>query len=94
MLVLGLDACTENPGINSWLQGTAYRVEVAEDRPTPSERCQDQDQDFRNAAPVKWYTFWVAALVLALTVFVFFGLVQCVEGGLQAYNAFYPSPSP
>ena len=38
---------------------------------------------------VQWYTFWVAALVLALTVF--FGLVQCVEGGLQTYKAFYPS---
>jgi hypothetical protein len=37
---------------------------------------------------VQWYTFWVAVLVLALTVF--FGLVQSVEGGLQAYKAFYP----
>ncbi|RDW91017.1 hypothetical protein BP5796_02182 [Coleophoma crateriformis] len=38
---------------------------------------------------VQWYTFWVAALVLALTVI--FGLVQCVEGGLQAYKAYHPS---
>lgn len=38
---------------------------------------------------VQWYTFWVAALVLALTVF--FGAIQCVEGGLQVYKAYYPS---
>jgi hypothetical protein len=37
---------------------------------------------------VQWYTFWVAALVLALTIF--FGLIQCVEGALQVYKAFYP----
>lgn len=34
---------------------------------------------------VQWYTFWVAALVLILTV------TQCVEGGLQAYKSFHPS---
>ncbi|PMD61103.1 uncharacterized protein K444DRAFT_611378 [Hyaloscypha bicolor E] len=38
---------------------------------------------------VQWYTFWVAALVLALTIF--FGMIQCVEGGLQVYKAYYPS---
>jgi hypothetical protein len=38
---------------------------------------------------VKWYTFWVAALVLALTIF--FGAIQCIEGGLQVYKAYYPS---
>lgn len=32
---------------------------------------------------VQWYTFWVAILVLLLTVF--FGLVQCIEGALQIY---------
>ncbi|KAF2499047.1 hypothetical protein BU16DRAFT_261029 [Lophium mytilinum] len=37
--------------------------------------------DRRNG--VQWYTFWVAILVLVLTLF--FGLVQCVEGGLQVY---------
>lgn len=37
---------------------------------------------------VQWYTFWVAALVLALTVF--FGLIQSVEGALQVYKAFNP----
>ena len=34
---------------------------------------------------VQWYTFWVAALVLGLTVI--FGIVQCVEGALQVYLA-------
>lgn len=32
---------------------------------------------------VQWYTFWVAALVLGLTVV--FGVIQCVEGALQVY---------
>jgi hypothetical protein len=35
---------------------------------------------------VQWYTFWVAAVVLGLTVF--FGLVQSVEGALQVYLGF------
>ncbi|KAI9150681.1 hypothetical protein HJFPF1_10457 [Paramyrothecium foliicola] len=35
---------------------------------------------------VQWYTFWVAVLVLALTIF--FGLVQSVEGALQVYASF------
>ncbi|KAH0541247.1 hypothetical protein FGG08_004252 [Glutinoglossum americanum] len=43
--------------------------------------------DRRNG--VQWYTFWVAILVLALTIC--FGLVQCVEGALQVYKAFVPS---
>jgi hypothetical protein len=34
---------------------------------------------------VQWYTFWVAALVLGLTIV--FGLIQCVEGALQVYLA-------
>ncbi|PQE14151.1 fad-type 2 protein [Rutstroemia sp. NJR-2017a BVV2] len=38
---------------------------------------------------VQWYTFWVAILVLVLTVF--FGMVQSIEGALQAYKAFHPS---
>ena len=37
---------------------------------------------------VQWYTFWVAALILILTIF--FGLVQSVEGALQVYKAFNP----
>lgn len=32
---------------------------------------------------VQWYTFWVAALVLGLTIF--FGLIQSIEGALQVY---------
>jgi hypothetical protein len=37
----------------------------------------------------QWYTFWIAAIVLALTIF--FGVVQCVEGALQVYKAFVPT---
>ena len=35
---------------------------------------------------VQWYTFWVAALVLALTIL--FGIIQSVEGALQVYLAY------
>jgi hypothetical protein len=35
---------------------------------------------------VQWYTFWVAALVLALTVV--FGIIQSVEGALQVYMTY------
>lgn len=38
---------------------------------------------------VQWYTFWTAVLVVLLTLF--FGFVQCVEGALQVYKAYYPS---
>ncbi|KAH8767658.1 hypothetical protein BGZ57DRAFT_988294 [Hyaloscypha finlandica] len=34
---------------------------------------------------VQWYTFWVAILVLVLTLV--FGLVQCIEGAVQIYTA-------
>ncbi|GAW14965.1 hypothetical protein ANO14919_043730 [Xylariales sp. No.14919] len=37
--------------------------------------------DRRNG--VQWYTFWVAVLVLMLTVL--FGLIQSIEGAIQAY---------
>lgn len=40
--------------------------------------------DRRNG--VQWYTFWVAILVLTLTIF--FGAVQSVEGALQVYASF------
>ncbi|RDL37397.1 uncharacterized protein BP5553_04830 [Venustampulla echinocandica] len=40
--------------------------------------------DRRNGA--QWYPFWIALWVLVLTTF--FGLVQCIEGALQAYKAF------
>lgn len=39
--------------------------------------------------PVQWATFWVAVLVLILTVF--FGTVQCIEGAIQVYKAYHPS---
>ena len=34
------------------------------------------------------YTFWVAAVVLALTIV--FGLAQTIEGGIQAYYTVHP----
>lgn len=34
---------------------------------------------------VQWYTFWIAVVVLVLTIL--FGLIQCVEGALQVYLA-------
>lgn len=43
--------------------------------------------DRRNGA--QWYTFWVAILVLLLTVL--FGLVQSLEGALQVYKAYHPT---
>ena len=38
--------------------------------------------DRRNG--VQWYTFWVAIIVLVLTAI--FGLVQCIEGGFEAWK--------
>ena len=35
----------------------------------------------------QWYTFWVAIVVLALTVF--FGLAQTIEGAIQVYFAWH-----
>jgi hypothetical protein len=43
--------------------------------------------DRRNG--VQWYTFWVAILVLFLTVF--FGLVQSIEGAIQVHVSLHPS---
>lgn len=43
--------------------------------------------DRRNG--VQWYTFWVAVVVLFLTIF--FGIVQSVEGALQVYKAYHPT---
>lgn len=37
--------------------------------------------DRRNG--VQWYTFWVAAFVLLLTIV--FGLIQSIEGAIQVY---------
>jgi hypothetical protein len=44
--------------------------------------------DRRNG--VQWYTFWVAVLVLFLTIL--FGVIQSVEGALQVYKAYHPTP--
>jgi len=40
--------------------------------------------DGRNG--VQWYTFWIALLVLALTIL--FGLIQCIEGAWQVRLAY------
>lgn len=40
--------------------------------------------DRRNG--VQWYTFWVAVLVLVLTIL--FGFIQSIEGALQVYASF------
>ncbi|KAI0474843.1 hypothetical protein F4859DRAFT_80822 [Xylaria cf. heliscus] len=37
----------------------------------------------------RWFTFWVAALVLMITIML--GLVQCIESALQVYKAYYPT---
>ena len=38
---------------------------------------------------VQWYTFWVAVLVLILTIL--FGVIQSIEGGMQVYKTYHPS---
>lgn len=47
-------------------------------------------RDKRNG--LQWYTFWIAILILALTWI--FGIVQCIEGGLQVYKAYNPTDIP
>ncbi|PSN65960.1 hypothetical protein BS50DRAFT_525791 [Corynespora cassiicola Philippines] len=44
--------------------------------------------DRRNG--VQWYTFWVAIIVLSLTLM--FGLIQSIEGALQVYGSFQNGP--
>lgn len=61
-------------------------LKQAYDEATPSTLSQWW-HDRRNG--VQWYTFWVAVLVLTLTIF--FGLIQSIEGALQVYKAYYPS---
>jgi hypothetical protein len=36
---------------------------------------------------VQWWTFWIALMVFL------FSIIQCIEGALQVYKAYYPSPS-
>jgi hypothetical protein len=43
--------------------------------------------DRRNG--VQWYTFWVAIVILFLTIF--FGMVQSIEGAIQVYKAYHPT---
>lgn len=42
-------------------------------------------RDDRNS--VQWWTFWIALLVFVIAI------IQCVEGALQVYKAYRPSPS-
>ncbi|KAI0414890.1 hypothetical protein F5X98DRAFT_235656 [Xylaria grammica] len=37
----------------------------------------------------RWFTFWVAVLVLVITITL--GLIQCIESALQVYKAYYPT---
>ncbi|OTB05095.1 hypothetical protein M426DRAFT_73035 [Hypoxylon sp. CI-4A] len=39
----------------------------------------------------RWYTFWVAILVLIITTTL--GVIQCIESGLQVYKAYFPTPN-
>lgn len=43
--------------------------------------------DRRNG--VQWWTFWVAIVVLSLTLM--FGFIQCITGIMQVYAAFHPA---
>jgi hypothetical protein len=54
-----------------------------EPRPTSIRRLWN---DRRNK--VQWATFWVAMLILGLTIF--FGVVQSIEGALQVEKAYHP----
>ena len=49
---------------------------------TLSQRWYDRRPNFQ------WYPFWTALLALSLTAF--FGLVQSIEGAVQAYMALHP----
>jgi len=56
------------------------------DQPKPTSISQFW-YDRRNRP--QWYTFWIAVMVLCLTVL--FGLVQSIEGALQVYKAYHPT---
>jgi hypothetical protein len=60
------------------------KLSFDESRPSRLSQWWYDDRDGHS-----WYTFWVAVLVLFLTIF--FGLVQSIEGGLQVYKAYYPA---
>ncbi|KAF2117069.1 hypothetical protein BDV96DRAFT_571493 [Lophiotrema nucula] len=46
-------------------------------------------RDKRN--PDRWFNSWIAIAAVALIVF--FGLVQSIEGAIQVYEAYHPTPS-
>ncbi len=35
--------------------------------------------------PGRWWAFWIAILIF------WFGVIQCIEGAMQVYKAYYPS---
>ena len=55
---------------------------MASNGTTPSKQALSS----ANIGLINRYTFWVAVLVLVLTIF--FGLVQSIEGALQVYASF------
>jgi len=70
----------------------------SKDFPVWQERLSILKQAFDDAQPqtlqqwfwdrrnrVQWYTFWIALSVFILTFF--FGVIQCIEGAVQAYYA-------
>jgi hypothetical protein len=61
-----------------------YIIQKAYDESEPSTLSQWWNDRRKK---VQWYTFWVAILILFLTVV--FGLIQSVTGVLQVYAAFY-----
>lgn len=81
-----LDRCHHQVGNFKFWRDRLVILKQAYDEATPSTLGQWW-HDRRNG--VQWYTFWVAVLVLTLTIF--FGLIQSIEGALQVYKAYHPS---
>lgn len=73
-------------GSFKYWRGRLIILKQAYDQATPSIVSQWW-HDRRNGE--RWYTFWVAVLVLIITTTL--GVVQCVESGLQMYKAYHTS---
>jgi hypothetical protein len=39
----------------------------------------------------QWFNFWVALVVIGMTLL--FGLIQSIEGGIQVYKSYHPTPA-
>jgi hypothetical protein len=59
------------------------RLDILEEEFTESEPRTLSQWWFDRRKRVQWYTFWVAILVLALTIF--FGIAQTATGAIQAW---------